>query len=118
MNCRILPVQGAAVCAHMGWAFGGLNMGFPRLPKAYNQYGASMGRRNVTTDRDAAMTFRLYRMRLDKGGYDNGGAYWGIGPDSLWHAYTETDEVFVRAKTREDAKGAVRTIYAKAEFYR
>lgn len=93
-------------------------MAFLKLPKACNKYGANMGRRNVTTDRNAAMTFRLYRMRLDKGGYDNGGAYWGIGPDALWHAYTETDQVFVRARTREGAKEAVRTIYARAEFFR
>ena len=44
----------------------------------YSRYGASMGR---PVDRvDGHMTgCKLYRVRLNRDGYDNGGAYWGAG---------------------------------------
>jgi hypothetical protein len=55
-----------------------------KLSKAYDQYGSSMGRcgnEPVSGDpqRSAPLKFSLQRVRLNAGGYDHGGAYWGIG---------------------------------------
>lgn len=76
-------------------------------------YGAPMGRREYRNPGDLApRTVRLFRVRLDSGGYDDGGAYWGHG-DPLYCA-TLTDEAqasgefndyreFTRARSRFDA---------------
>lgn len=57
---------------------------------------------------------RLTRVSLDRGGYDNGGAYWGIG-EPLWYAVSECGEyaAFFRAPSREAAKAKLpgRTFY-------
>ena len=43
---------------------------------------------------------RLFKVRLDSGGYDDGGAYWGL-PDDLWCAQCpEGGQEFVRASNR------------------
>lgn len=62
----------------------------------------------------------LRRIRLDSGGYDSGGAYWGHGAP-LWHAMAAEGglESFFRAGTREKAKAEVRAALAPgAVFYR
>jgi hypothetical protein len=81
--------------------------------KACNQYGASMGRSSVTEGKPERL--HLQKVDIDSGGYDRGGAYWGIG-HPIWCAFspnnTENEyriEVFVRAPDREAAKGKVRT---------
>jgi len=51
------------------------------LPRVGGRYGAPMGRPSYTLDaQEAAM---VQRVTLDTGGYDAGGAYWGIGAP-LW----------------------------------
>lgn len=69
-----------------------------------SRYGAPMGRRQsgyLETDMPRAV--RLYRVRLDSGGYDDGGAYWGIGAP-LWCAEDDDgNRQFVRAGSRERA---------------
>ena len=47
--------------------------------KAYSQYGASMGRPDCINEADTVVKILLERVRLDSGGYDLGGAYWGHG---------------------------------------
>ena len=43
---------------------------------------------------------RLFKVRLDSGGYDDGGAYWGL-PDDLWCAQCpEGGQEFTRASNR------------------
>jgi hypothetical protein len=81
-----------------------------RLPKAYSQYGASMGRTSDALEHFSACVGRvsLARVPLDAGGYDSGGAYWGIG-EPLWRARGAEDdlddlEAFFRAPSREAAK--------------
>ena len=50
----------------------------------------------------------LSKVRLDSGGYDSGGAYWGHGAQ-LWRATTpDGDDFFERASTREAAKVLLR----------
>lgn len=94
-----------------------------------SQYGAPMGRRDFIGDTGAPYKFRLFKVRLDSGGYDDGGAYWGLG-EPLYCADSEpmADEFgeymgsdarhFIRAKSREHAKLKVLNDYPKARFYR
>ena len=87
-----------------------------------------MGRSGVTSsdieaNRNRSMKFTLCRIRLDSGGYDSGGAYWGIG-EPLYGAETQDgldDQVlrlFMRATDRNDAKNKVRERFPNARFYR
>lgn len=65
------------------------------------KYGASMGR---PSDGTLQGKVHLQLVRLDYGGYDSGGAYWGWG-DPLFCAWdNEGNQVFFRAKSRADAK--------------
>ena len=45
-----------------------------------SRYGAPMGRRaDGFLETDVARFVRLYHVRINSGGYDDGGAYWGLG---------------------------------------
>ena len=108
-------------------------MSSQQLPKAYNQYGSSMGRRAYHADGNEKylpFRFRLNRVHLDSGGYDNGGAYWGTG-QPLYHAeadeiewlekgqelWAEGPDFFFRAYDRADAKDEVAHRYPNARFF-
>lgn len=61
----------------------------------------------------------LRRVRLNAGGYDSGGAYWGGGKPLYW----ATDEssstgCYFRAADREAAKAHIRARLPNAEFHR
>lgn len=50
-----------------------------RLENVSSRYGAPMGRRDSPSLETCVPRFvRLQRVRLDAGGYDSGGAYWGL----------------------------------------
>ena len=51
-----------------------------------SRYGAPMGRSTTGTLSDEPRSVSLFRVKLDSGGYDDGGAYWGLGPPSLYCA--------------------------------
>lgn len=70
-----------------------------KLPKA-----SGMGRPSWGTLAGARVNLR--RVPLDRGGYDNGGAYWGSG-EPLWHASGPDGEQWFRAQDRESAKKMV-----------
>lgn len=89
---------------------------------AGGRYGAPMGRpvtgRQFEVLPDAP-PFHLVRVRLDSGGYDRGGAYWGHGEPLYEFTGPVTDiSGFVRGSTRELAKAAVRRIHPAARFFR
>jgi hypothetical protein len=79
------------------------------------------------------LKFYLRRVPLNRGGYDSGGAYWGVGND-LYHAVSteevrttapawvssapRTVELFLRAEDRDDAKAIVRQTCPHATFFR
>lgn len=80
------------------------------LPPVSTCYGAPMGRACYGTPEHAAPDtengpglIRLFRVPLDSGGYDSGGACWGLGTP----LYCATDGAnyrqFTRASTREAA---------------
>jgi len=87
-----------------------------KLPDVNCKYGAPMGRFPYCKDFTARV--RLFKVRLDSGGYDSGGAYWGIGTP-LYCVYSK-DEVmkFYRAKNRQEAKEKVLEEYPEFRFYR
>ncbi len=66
-----------------------------------SMYGAPMGRAEY--GRFPLGKVRLFRVRINSGGYDDGGAYWGVGQP----LYCATDDgnyrEFTRAWTREEA---------------
>lgn len=68
------------------------------LPKVGSMYGAPMGRGNIMPDGDGPHRATLGRVRLDAGGYDAGGAYWGIGAP-LWRVVGPDLEAYRRADT-------------------
>jgi hypothetical protein len=79
-----------------------------------------MGRRSlVPEDCSQPIKLHLQRVRLDQGGYDVCGTYWGIG-DPIYVAGDDagTAEITLRAPTREWAKELVKDTFPKARFYR
>lgn len=82
--------------------------------------GASLGRRNrLEYPLEAPAKFYLRRVRINSGGYDEGGSYWGVGLP-LYFARDDDREIdmFLRAVSRDDAKWQVRLKYPAAAFYR
>jgi len=61
----------------------------------------------------------LRQVRLDSGGYDVNGTYYGQDVPLWWYADDEgTIDVVIRAKDRELAKAKVRELYPNARFWR
>ena len=80
-----------------------------KFEKGYSEHGAFMGRAEYNEAPEKARTVRLFLVSLDTGGYDNGGAYWGIA-EPLWCAIADEDKTgeecyraFTRAKNRREA---------------
>lgn len=106
-----------------------------KLRKAYSERGADMGRPTfLPNDRSVEVKLRLVRMRLDSGGYDSGGAYWGCRdyPHRIYWAESAeefelgmydrppvgTIEMTVDATSRAEAKSKIRELLPNAKFYR
>lgn len=99
-------------------------------PEVSCKYGAPMGRptRNTFEDKDGRVIeitdigirpMALVRIRLNNGGYDAGGAYWGHGePLYYFESFVSDISGYVRGRTREAAKAEVRKLHPKARFYR
>lgn len=83
-----------------GWAAGRLIMG-TQFANVSCTHGAPMGRREDGYLETRVRGFvRLFRVRLNSGGYDDGGAYWGTG-EALWCALDgDGNRQFVRAPSR------------------
>lgn len=61
----------------------------------------------------------LRKIRLDNGGYDSGGAYWGIGQPLYWAGSDNgVVDLWFRASDRDEAKAYVRESFRNARFYR
>jgi hypothetical protein len=100
-----------------------------KLSNVSSQFGAPMGRKSYQSDKEASFKFRVQRVRLDRGGYDEGGAYWGIGQplyiadaDPIWieeeDREIEGPRFYFRANDRDDAKEEVKHKYPNARFFR
>ena len=82
--------------------------------------GAAMGRSSIReVDSSAPVKLVLQKVRLDSGGYDINGTYFGGGGDSVyWFANDEgTVDGTLRAASRSAAKKQVREEYSEARFY-
>jgi hypothetical protein len=84
-----------------------------------DSYVDRTGKRHVMTVNENAAPFHLLRVRLDSGGYDSGGAYWGHGEPLYYYEGPISDiSGYVRGRTRDAAKSAVRAKHPLARFYR
>lgn len=84
-----------------------------------SKYGAQMGRATRHNSAQESPRFYLRRVRLDSGGYDPGGAYWGIDEPLYWFASEDGEtEGYLRATSRESAKRQIRENYPDARFWR
>ena len=83
--------------------------------------GAAMGRPSIL-DAPGDFDGRIYlrKVRLNQGGYDSNGTYFGIGPPSLYWYSDEEGEIdsMIRAHHREQARNMVLSIYPKARVRR
>ncbi len=91
--------------------------------------GAGMGR---SSDHLAGLIvepcdspFTLRHVRLNSGGYDSGGAYWGHHQRLYWWAITqhcegssEESSGYFRARDRKAAKEHIKGLHEHARFYR
>lgn len=81
--------------------------------------GAALGRPSVRGEASFAGRLTLRRIRLDQGGYDPNGTYFGLGPPLYWYASDDGSiDDMLRAGTRESAKKQILAIYPNAKFYR
>lgn len=79
--------------------------------------GAALGRPGLRCT--PASRLYLRRVRVDQGGYDALGTYWGIGAPLWWCADDDGEVDFVlRAADRARAKDIVREQYPDARFWR
>lgn len=90
-----------------------------KLPLVFSKYGAPMGRRDGHPGHEPEGKVSLQRVRIDSGGYDSGGAYWGAGGPLFWATDESGDyERFLRAASREAAKAILRDEWEEIRFYR
>ena len=88
-------------------------------PTVNSRHGAPMGRFTGPDYLEtAAGRIHLQRVPINAGGYDRGGAYWGLGAP-LWYARDQDgNSRFFRARTRLAAKEKIRSEYPDARFFR
>ena len=60
----------------------------------------------------------LRRVPINAGGYDAGGAYWGLGAPLYWAAQENGASLYLRAGSREGAKGKLRAKFGALRFLR
>lgn len=72
--------------------------------------GAKMGRPNILPpDLNAPIKLRMEKLKWVDGDYDIAGCYWGGGSgDFIYCAWADNVQIFVRAKSRKEAKELVR----------
>lgn len=65
------------------------------------------------------MKLHLVKVRLNKGGYDFRGEYWGVGLPLYYYQTPNCEEYgHIRANNREHAKQLVRSLVPSATFFR
>jgi hypothetical protein len=74
-----------------------------QFPDVSSPYGAPMGRSGSFPGQRPDGKLRVYRVRLDRGGYDDGGAYWGTGEPLYCAEDGDTFRTFTRAYDRQEA---------------
>lgn len=81
--------------------------------------GAALGRPTVKGPADFAGRLCLRRVRIDSGGYDPNGTYFGIGRPLYWYADDDGEiDGVLRADDRADARARVLDMYPNAKVRR
>jgi hypothetical protein len=90
-----------------------------RTDESWIAHGKPFMLRDAQRDPGFAGKVSLVRLRLDSGGYDAGGAYWGHGAPP-WSAMSSCGKVdmTMRAASRDAAKAKVREAHPLVRFYR
>lgn len=105
--------------------------GFTTPEGRWQATGSQMGRRNeLPEDTGAAIKLRIQKLKMVGGDYDQWGAYWGsgLGVTYMYCAWKYTPSqvsimlhydalVFVRARSRAEAKQMVRKLLPNSKFY-
>jgi hypothetical protein len=81
-----------------------------------DRYGAPFGRANTHGDNTEKLHLQI--VRLDSGGYDPSGTYWGSGQQLYCAFGDDGTEAYYRAWTRDEAKEKVLKDNPSARFYR
>lgn len=74
----------------------------PQFSRVDCSRGAPMGRSESAT-LPTTRSIRLFKVHINSGGYDDGGAYWGIG-QPIYCAAADDYQRFVRAWSRPNAQ--------------
>lgn len=82
--------------------------------------GAALGRHSYLGNSNFDGKFLLRGVRLNQGGYDCNGTYFGVGQPLFWFASPHEDGIddVLRAANREDAKQQILKRYPKAKFWK
>lgn len=73
----------------------------------------------IKTGRYRAVKVRLSRVRLNRGGYDSSGYYYGHDHLRVYSAMIENEPCMeIRARDRDDAKAQVVALWPNATFWR
>ena len=80
----------------------------PSITDVSARYGAPMGRREAR--QPPAAPLRLFHVPLNAGGYDVGGAYWGLGAPIYCATDLDNFEVYTRAASRAAAGAHVASL--------
>jgi len=83
------------------------------IPNGQSKFEAWRGRKDYPVSGKCL----LQKMRINTGGYDAGGAYWGIGNPMYVCQDLSGNLYYVRAKNREDAKQQIIEKNPTAKFY-
>lgn len=83
-----------------------------QFPNVSTRYGAPMGRSESPLG-ETPRGVRVFRVRLNSGGYDDGGAYWGHHKRLFCAVCLEGGRRFIRADSRDDA---IRALDIEPEF--
>lgn len=87
-------------------------------PPVSAKYGAPMGRRSDAYLVPEAGKIQLQHVPINSGGYDAGGAYWGLGARLYCAMDQDGNTYYFRAADREAAKRVIRDDWPDAEFFR
>jgi hypothetical protein len=90
-----------------------------QLEQVGSRYGAPMGRPDWQLgELETDQRLTLQRVRLNSGGYDAGGAYWGIGKPLFLVCDESGHSHYFRAADRAAARATIRAAKPDARLYR
>ena len=87
-------------------------------PTVSCKYGAPMGRMDGHPAAFQDEKCYLQRIPINSGGYDRGGAYWGLGAPLYALGTPDGEWTYFRAHSREDAKAIAREEFPGVRFFR